>query len=250
VTIKVVYPVPNDNPEVWALFRDKVVRFTDSWRQFGPGFQCDLVPVLFADDPTGKVTNLFHGLPIEQFEQYDGAGCDIGAAQWVAEASEPDDFIVALTSRVYFHRSGWLNHLKEARELYGPGLYGTSASLEGGRLHCCTRCYSMDAEIWNAYPTVIHSRDLGTYFEVGHNNPLGPLSDWVESIGRPAYMVYWSGVRRKPHWTTPDNIFRKGNQEDLLVWDKHTDAYRDADHAEKERLHAMAYGVANPVAEA
>ena len=248
--IRVFYPVPNENADVWEIFLPYVARFCRSWREFAPGCECELVPVLFGDDPTGAVTNHFRDLPVDQFERYHGGGCDIGAAQWVAEGSAPDDFIVALTSRVYLHRAGWLNHLYQAQKLYGVGLYGTSASREGGNAHICTRCYAMNAELWNVYPHLIDSRDRGTFFEVGAGNPIGALSDWIGQIGLPTCTVYWDGVRPKPYWFHSDNIFRMGNQENLLVWDKHTDAYRYADDEGKRRLEASCFfGVEIPIAQ-
>jgi len=245
--IRVVYPIPNESPEVWEIFKPAVERFCATWRKFPPGCECELVPVLFGDDPTGKCTQYFHGLPVDAFQEYRGGGCDIGAAQWVAVDSEPGDFLVALTSRVYFHRPNWLDFLRIARELYGKGLYGTSASMEGGIAHCCTRCYAMDCSMWNSYPFLIESRDQGTFFEVGANNPIGSLNDWVEAIGLPTLMVYGDGVRPKPYWFSPENIFRRGDQSNLLVWDKHTLAYREADREEQLRLQALAYGLDTPV---
>ncbi len=241
--INVVYPVPNETAEVWDIFKPFVERFVTTWKKHGPGVDCSLVPVLFGPDDTNTVYDLFEGLPIDQFEYYQGSGCDIGAAQWIASLSEPDDFVVALTTRVYFHSPRWLDKMMWARRLLGPGLYGTSASMEGGKLHCCTRCYGMEAKLWNAYPHLIDTRDLGTSFEVGRDNPVGPLSDWVEDFGFPACIVYRCGAFRKPLWLTPANIFRKGDQSNLLVWDKHTDAYRDADKDEQSRLRSMAYGL-------
>ena len=139
MSIRVILPVPNENEEVWEIFKPHIHQFIATWWQFPPGIDCELVPVLSGDDLTGKVTELFKGLPVDQFVDYRIGGADIGAAQYVALDSEDDDFIVAMTSRVYFHRAGWLNHLWQARMLYGMGLYGTFASMEGGRLHLCTR---------------------------------------------------------------------------------------------------------------
>lgn len=241
--IRVVLPVPNESKEVWEIFKPHIQQFIATWLQFPPGVECELVPVLSGDDFTGEVTDLFIGLPVDQFVDYRNGGADIGASQFVAQDSQDDDFIVAMTSRVYFHRAGWLNHLAIAREIYGPGLYGCFASMEGGRLHLCTRCYSMDAFMWKQYPEIITSRDQGTFFEVGADNPNGNLLEWAESKGWPGLLVYWDGVRRREHFLTPANIFRTGNQENCLVFDKHTEAWFRADDEERERLSSLCFGV-------
>ena len=75
------------------------------------------------------------------------------------------------------------------------------------------------------------------------DNPHGNLMEWSISRRFGAYVVYWDGVRRWEHCQKPDNIFRKGNQENLLVWDKHTDAFFKADLEEKQRLHDVCFGL-------
>lgn len=239
--IRVVYPVPNDTPEVWDIFKPSVQRFVAGLHQFPPGIEYELVPVLFNYDHTGEVTDLFVDLPVQEFLLYKGEGADIGAAQWVARGCDDDDFIVAMTSRVFFHKPGWLSHLFKARQIYGVGLYGCFASMEGGRMHICTRCYSTNAIVWKNYPFEITSRDQGTFFEVGLGNPEGNFLEWCERNNVPGYAVYWDGVRRKEHFLTPDGIFRKGDQSNCLVFDKHTEIYHRATDEERKRLADMAF---------
>lgn len=239
--IKVVYPIPNESPEVWKLFKPSVQRFVAGLHQFPPGIEYDLVPVLFDTDLTGEVTDLFVGLPVDQFLHYKGEGADIGAAQWVARGCDDDEFIVAMTSRIFFHRPGWLRQLWKARELYGVGLYGCFASKEGGKLHLCTRAYCMNAIVWNNYPFEITSRDQGTFFEVGLGNPEGNLMEWAQSRNVPSYVVYWDGVRPMEHALVPDSIFRKGDQSNCLVFDRHTEIYHRASDEERRRLESMCF---------
>lgn len=232
----VVYPVPNESEEVWDIFKPCVQRFIAGWWQFPPEEECELVPVLFNWDHTGKVTNLFEGLPVQEFPLYRGLGADLGAQQFVAmEYCQPEDFVVCFTSRMFFHRSGWLKRLVNARSEFGPALYGMSASHEGGRKHLCTRGHALDAADFRRYPHVITSRDQGVFFECGE----GCLLEWMKSIGRSAYLVSWAGVFAEPDWFSFPNRFRHGDQTNLLCFDKHSEAYHRASDQERARLAEM-----------
>src|SRR5574342_852706 len=119
----------------------------------------------------------------------------------------------------------------------GPGLYGTCASLEG-KPHMRTNCYGMDAHIWRRYPHSIESRDDCSRFECGD----WCLSDWYrQCAGHDPMIVYWDGSREI---TGPIvNGYRNGNQEQLLVWDRHTDLYAEAEPEEKKKLEDLANGI-------
>ena len=68
------------------------------------------------------------------------------------------------------------------------------------------------------------TRDYGVAFEAKNG-----LRDFASRLGFPSRAVYWDSVRTEDEWHEPENIFRKGDQSNLLVWDKHTDQYRDSD---------------------
>jgi hypothetical protein len=240
----VCIPIPMDDESVWALFKPFIQRFADTWRKFPPGVDCDLIAVVNNADATNELHEIFDGLPVH-FTRYDGAGADIGSFQQTARQN-PGRFMFCCVSRVYFHRAGWLARIMEAREQFGFGLYGTSASNEGGRFHICTRAYAMDTDLFNAYPHVITSRDQGTFFEIGRDNPVGPFSEWAEKQGEAAIVLWdWTLCPYRYEGDSHKfitNGYRSGNQEQMLAWDKHTDAYRDADDDEKARLSAMMRG--------
>lgn len=237
----VCLPVPMDDDAVWQLFKPFIQRFCDTWRKFPPGCDCDLIAVVNNADATNELHEICDGLPVH-FIRYDGNGAD--AASWqLASQHNPGRFMVASTSRTYFFRAGWLNQLVEARRKFGPGIYSTSASKEGGTFHLCIRFFGIDTDIFNEYPHQIDTRDKGCFFEIGRDNPHGPLGKWVSKLGA-AYVVYWD-------YTVPielapiffiENGFRDGNQEQMLGWDKHTSAYAEADEKEKSRLRAMMRG--------
>lgn len=145
-----------------------------------------------------------------------------------------------MTTRCYFHRAGWGRRYLEAFYKHGPGLYGSSASYESGMPHICTRAYMMRVAEFRDYPYVIDTREKGQKFEVGE----WCVSDWFRRRRHPLVQVTWDGEQWEGHWRDPDQtgIYRRGEQNAMLVWDKHTDAYRDADDEEKIRLAAMADG--------
>lgn len=234
----VVIPIPLDAQDVWDLFRPYIQRFADTWRKFPPGCDCELIAVVNNSDATNELHEIFDGLPVH-FVRYDGAGAD--AASWQHAAKlYPGRFMLCSTSRAYFHRAGWMARLMEARNEFGPGLYATSASMEGGRFHLCMRVVGIDADIFNLYPYPITSRDQGTFFEIGRDNPDGPFSDWAIKHGV-AMVVYWDLTIAGEMAIGIPNTYRDGNQEQILVWDRHTKIFSDASEEEKQRLRAIAF---------
>lgn len=226
----VVYPVPMDNVEVFKTFLPYIHRFTNTLRSFDPGVMYDLVAVCCNADPTDTIKFCFRDLPVT-FLRYDGAGADLGSQQFVANQM-PGCFQVNMTSRCYFHREDWLLQYVTARNVLGPALYGASASWQCGRLHLCTRGHAYDTDDFVKYPHLINSRELGPMFEVFD----GCVLRWFEENDRSAYVVHWGKALPKDKWFTEPNRFRNGDQSAMLIWDKHSDIYRDADPEEKERL--------------
>ena len=236
MNLAVILPVPNENAESWERFKPHIQQFVATWRQFEPGVDCTLYPILFNWDYTGEVTDLFVDLPVEVFHIYRGHGMDLGAQQWAArEVCYEDDFMFCCTSRMFFHRAGWGRKLIEAREEYGPALYGLTASWESGKLHICTRGHCLDAKDFRSYPYDIISRDQGTFVEVGG----GCLYEWAKSIGMDSYLVTWDGVKEEKDWFNFPQRFRHRNQENVLVWDRHTKIYHLASDEERQRLSEM-----------
>jgi hypothetical protein len=244
MTPLIVVPVPCDSPEVWSLFRPSIQRFADTLRLYKPGCDYGLIAVVNNSEVTNELHEIFDNLPVT-FMRYDGQGADLGSWQAAARAN-PEAFLFLCTSRVYFHREGWLQRIMEAREVYGPGLYATSASYEGGVLHACIRAVGVDAEVFNAYPAEFTSRDQGCWFEIGRDNPLGPFSAWVRSRWKYVKVVYWSGAVGRKDWLTPDNIFRRGDQSNLLVFDKHSLEYENASPEDKSRFEWLTFGELRP----
>lgn len=227
----IIYPLPFD---AWDTFAPFVDRFTETFRRFDPGSDYEVWATCCWGRPP-SMWDKFRGIRT-RFFPYDHDGCDIGSAQLASWYAPNDAFMVMMTTRCHIYRHGWLKRLVEAREKHGDALYGVTASYEGGKPHICTRAYSMDAATFRQYPHVIDSREKGQKFEVGE----WCLTEWFRSQNKECYLVDWETEHTQEHWRTGQNIFRRGDQSNVLVYDKHTDAYRDADAAEKNRLEAMA----------
>ena len=238
-----IYPVPLDNSDCWATFKPFVERFIRSLWEHDPGCEYELVAILCipadssAEPRVAEAQHLFDGLPVN-FCFYHGGGFDIGAFQHYAQTIPQENvFMVCAVSRVFAWKCGWLARLAQAREMCGPGLYGTSISREGGKLHVCTRLYCTDSDTFKKYPTQITSRDLGTFFEVYEGN----FHDFHKLIGLPSFIVYWDGVcdvseNDTAHCWRADNIYRQGDQSNILIFDKHSQAYADASPDRKREL--------------
>lgn len=236
----IVYTIPAETREKWELFRPFVERFFKTWAQFPPGQIVRTALVVNSanehelhQEVVGETEQLF--LDCADIQPigwpYAGKGCDFGAQQAIADTG--NFFQINFTTRMYFHRAGWLTKLCEARQKHGPGLYGLSASNEGGRLHLCTRGHCFDSADFREYPYRIMSRDQGVFVELG----AGCLLDFFEEhLKRPAYLVGWDGVYTKDRWFSMPNRFRIGDQSNVLIWDKHTEAWANAGTDEKDRL--------------
>lgn len=245
-----IYCFPLDARETFEPFAR---RYVESYLKYPPGCEHELLVVFNNGYPTEQDAEIFWPIKNYTTVKIFSDGLDIGCAQAVAEylqdaadAGDADgqfDFAVFSTSRVYFHREGWLKRLVEAREKYGDGLYGATGSYEcpNGEPekfpnpHMRTVLYGCNpkhmAELASIYP--VTDRASAHSFEAGDHN----FSRWFKEKGMPVKMVTWAGEWDEPYWRAPHGcFFRQSNQSNILCWDKWTDHYRDASPEEKRRL--------------
>jgi hypothetical protein len=238
----ITYPIPADN---WKLFEPFVRRFCDTYRKFPPQ-----IPHFIAASICGKnydaeqIWRHFEGMPVIH-RIYEGAGMDIGSAQEAARYISQECFLINLTTRCYFHRDAWLEYLMEAVTFWGyHRMYGISCSREGGKLHVCTRGYCMTVKAFQDYPHKIVSRDQGVFFELGD----GSITDWHRETFKVEPLIVQFGDRfaadvfELGHCHLPEG-FRLGDQKNMLLWDKHSDAFADADAKERHRLYNLMLGL-------
>lgn len=186
---------------------------------------------------------VFAGVPA-RFESYHGTGWDCGAAQYAAQIVDCD-FLVCANAGVYFWRAGWLRRLAEARAEHGEGLYGASASYETlpfvpGEInpHIRTSFYGCDPKTFRQFPFRIDSREKCFQFESGEWN----FTRWFMDRGQTCQMVTWDGCYQSQDFRTPPNIFRRGDQSNLIVRDRHMDMYELADRKRRGELEKFADG--------
>ncbi len=172
---------------------------------------------------------------------YTGGGWDCGAWKF-AGANIKTDLLVCFNSSTYVTGDGWLKRFVDAVEANGDGLYGPLASYEI-QPHIRTPCMIFQPKIINDYPWEVNSRDDTWRFEVFGFPPENMnFTQWVRDKGGKTMLVTWDGVYDQPDWRKPPNIFRRGDQSNLVTWDRHCEAYAVSDAEGKAKLEGLANG--------
>ena len=221
----VLVTVPLDN---WDLFESPMKRFCDSWRRFPPESDLELVAICCQSDPTEVLSEMFKGLPVRFVRDDSNAGKDVGFHQRFAQRQD-SEFIWCMNSRMYFHRAGWGKAMEQAR-CQNPDikLFGLSASRDV-RLHIRSAGYALCIYDLLEWEEEIISEETAQRFELG-------LLDFFKDREKRSGLVYWEGVFCEPDWFLPQNIFRDGTQENMLVWDRHSDIYSESDSEYRAQL--------------
>lgn len=212
------------DPAYYAPFHN---RFWKTYREFKPAIPHELHVTFCGPGSEGRT------------HSYTGGGWDIGAHQHAAKEIDAD-FIVFLATPVYFWKHGWLERLVEARQRFGDGLYGPMASYENAP-HVRTSCFGTSPALMASWPTLVDNREKCAAFE---SWPPLNFSRHVMKLGKPVKMVTQDECYDWTDWRKPENIFRRGDQTNTLVRDRHWDIYHDADPAGKEKLSMAADGKA------
>lgn len=243
----IVFPLPLDN---WELFKPDVQRFCETFRKFPPGADSKLAVMCNSRWPTDEEKGMFSGIENVEYLRYDGPGFDIGSHQYFAH-QYGKGFCVNVCTRVYFNREGWLKKILEARDYFGPGLFGTAVFKEYGvgvvrdreRVHFRTHCYGIEASELREYPLLIDSKDASFMFESGaYNNPLGTFMEWCSARKHNSIScVFWDGAWRSNEWFQRPNIFRMGDQSNLLVFDRHSLIFDKATPEERDAFTSRTY---------
>lgn len=215
-------------------YEESTVRFADTYRKFKPEYPHDLI-----------IINCGHYRPDDSLD-------DIAARQVTAISSGYDngtyqegnsmfldyDLLIGMNTHCYFWRADWLEKLVNAAKQYGPGVYGPSASCEL-EPHLRSPCLAWHPSVLCEYPMWVRDRGQCCLFEHGPDN----FSMWAHRRGFPSMMVTADGkCWARNDWRTPPNIFRRGDQTNVLVFDRHTDIYAAASPEEKQSLGRAADG--------
>jgi hypothetical protein len=219
-----------------AGWTDILRRFVESYRAFDAGYAHDLYVCASGAPLTRYSAEILSG---SQFRvlRYDGGGWDIGAYQQAARNLLRYDFVVCLNSQAHIRQANWLRHFAEAFERFGIGVYGASSSFQVSP-HIRTCCIAFTPHLILDYPLDVRCRYEACVFE---HSPQS-FSLWALKKGLPVCAVTRSGVDQLAESRNRSDIFRRGNQGNLLIHDRHTIVYGNASPAEKERLERQADG--------
>ncbi len=220
------------DPSYYAPFTE---RFHRTYLQFKPEIEHELL--VCNCGVTSGADHAFDDIATSQ-TYYSGTGWDVGA--YLSEGSKVEsDLVYCMAAPVYFWRPGWLEPIVQAASKHGPGIYGPMASNENSP-HIRTACIALHPKILRDYPNAANSHHDCCLIE----SSAGGLSDWATQLGYPVMMVTESEELKSDKWRTPPNIFRRGNQTNCLVWDRHTDLYAAADPVMRAALETAANGKA------
>lgn len=201
-------------------------RFYDAYREFKPVIPHDLIIVRCG--ATEEATD-FDSIATH-YMRYDGWGADSAAYQFVVRVLDYD-LVLCLNTLAYPWRHGWLEPFVEAFKVHGKGVYGATASYEI-HPHLRTPAIAFHPDLIREYPFTITNRADAGMFEASPNS----ISAWADRVGYPCILVAAQGRYYRVDWRKGPNIFRRGDQSNCLVFDRHTDLYRDADAATKAKL--------------
>jgi hypothetical protein len=194
-------------------------RFAATFLEHPPLYDHELVVVSNGGEPDAATRALFAPLHA-RFIQHDDSGWDVGSFQCAAKQLSCE-VVVFFGGNAYFRKRGWLARMMEAYDKHGPNLYGSFA-LRGNHNsndHVRSTGFWMPLELFNRYPRAVDTVDKRYHFE----HRFTCLTAWVESIGREAIMVTWSGEFRKDKWGHVPNAYGSGDHSDCLIGDKLSD---------------------------
>lgn len=216
-------------------YRHGEQRLLDSYMKFDAGVPHDLVFIDRNGDSADDVPHAKH-------LKYMGGGWDCGAWQF-AGRNIKTDLLVCFNSSCQITGDGWLKRFVDAAEANGIGLYGPLTSYEITP-HVRTPCMIFQPKVIRGYPAEVNSRDDTYRFEsMGFRDGTPNFTQWAGSKGYRTMLVTWDGVYDLPDWRKPPNIFRRGDQSNLIIWDRHAEAYAVSDAKGKAFLERLADGV-------
>ena len=212
-------------------------RLLDSYLKYKPQIPHDLVIIDRKGDSPDDVSGAQH-------LRYDGGGWDCGAWQFAARNIDTE-LLICFNSSTYIMGYGWMERFIAAVEKHGDGLYGPLTSNEIVP-HVRTPCFVFTPKVIADYPREVISREDTYRFEsMGWPDGIPNITQWVADHGHATMLVTWYGEYDQNHWREPAGIFRRDRQQALIVWDRHCEAYKASDAANRQMLEGLA-GYADP----
>lgn len=205
-------------------------RFLTTYRHYKPKIPHELLVVNCGSDTHD---GMFDEVATRYETDFSG-GFDCGTYQAVG-GKQDCDLVFGLNTHTYFWMDGWLEPFVDIAKECGKGVYGVSASYEQ-HPHLRTPAIAFSPEVMRKYPTLVTNREQAAHFEAGPDN----FSLWADREGFPSCLVTRLGSFCMEAWRNVPNGFRRGDQSNCYVWDRHTDLYKHAKQGEKYRLERKA----------
>jgi len=233
MNVGVIFVCPVVN---WGRFEPLVKRFVSNYKQLPPDYPHELHVICNGGEPTPEIKSLFSDLsPI--YHTHDNSGWDIGAFQKFAPLVNCNP-ILFLGTNTHFRRAGWLRRLVEVYKEIGPGLLATATSNDICP-HVRTNGFLCDPKLVTAAtPNKISTLKDRHHFEVGPTS----LYSTARGQGLPCFLVTWDGVYPPERWREPVNIYRRGDQSNCLIYDRHHEIFEASSPEMKVRLGRIADG--------
>ena len=173
--------------------------------------------------------------------RYDGGGWDCGAWKFAAK-NIPAEFLICFNSSTRIMYPDWMEKITKAAAENGDGIYGPLTSFEIVP-HIRTPCMAFQPHVMAGYPREVLDREDTYRFEsLGYPDGTPNVTQWARAKGFKTMLVARSGAYNLPEWRKPKNVFRDGDQSDLLIRDRHCDAYEISAPDGKAFLEKLANG--------
>lgn len=209
-------------------YDQSAVRFLQSYLQHRPKIPHELIVA----NCGGEGDSMFDQVAI-RFYRDDGGGYDCGTYQAIGSKLDCD-FVLGLNSHCHFWRDGWLEQFAEAFSVFGKNtIYGASGSYERNR-HIRTPAIAFTPEIMSQYPQRVNDRKGAEEFEQN-------FTIWAESKGYMAIVVATDGNYTLSRIKAIKAGFRRGDQSNMLIKDRHVLVYDSATPEMKAHLESVTY---------
>lgn len=220
-----------------AQYDQGILRWISSYIAFKPTLPHELICVDRYSDGDASLDSV-----VTRRMRYDGGGWDCGTWQFVAQNVDTD-LLVCCNTSTYFWKAGWLDRFVAAVEQHGEGLYGPLTSNEVNP-HVRTPCMIFQPAVIARYPHDVQTREDTYRFEsMGWPDGMPNVTQWArQQMGYKTMLVTWDGCYEPADWRNPPNIFRRGDQSNCIVKDRHCDYYANSGEVGKRQLELLAEG--------
>jgi hypothetical protein len=242
VSVVYVHPIKMSDgydPSVESVsgtYDDCARRFVKTYRDYPALHDHQLIVVFTGAWPSQGQIEIYENLAIRPM-LYTGNGWCSGAHQHAA-FHMTSEMAFFSTNRTYFVREGWLRRLMESRIKHGYGFYGTMSSFDR-QPHLRTNFYGLDPAYFRTCQHRFDSREDTWRLEHGEWN----ISKFHADNFPASKLVTWDGEYSISDWRKPDGIFRRGDQSNLLVRDRHTEIFDKSNEHDRDHLSRVSDGL-------